>query len=144
MAHALVFLLVFHLLIFLSNPIANLVAGSTNISEIDRQALLNFQLGISDDPLGVLSSWGNVSYCSWRGITCGKAVEKSTASLCERMAGEGDAKKAPCCGTVATARAGVERLSCRTVATARAGVRVSPAVTSSHCSSMAAVLGLDW
>jgi hypothetical protein len=42
MAHALNFLLVFHLLIFLSNPIAILAAGSTNNSEIDWQALLNF------------------------------------------------------------------------------------------------------
>jgi len=81
MAHALVFLLVFHLLVFLSNPIAILAAGSTNNSEIDRQAHLNFQLGISDDPLGVLSSWGNVSYCSWRGITCRKALPLRVVSL---------------------------------------------------------------
>ena len=40
-------------------------------------------------------------------------------------------------------RAGVERLPCYTVATVEAGVKVSHAVTSSHCSSMAAVLGLD-
>jgi hypothetical protein len=80
MAHALIFLLVSHLLIFLSNPIAILAAESTNNSEIDRQALLNFQLGISD-PLGVLSSWGNGSYCSWRGITCGKALPLRVVSL---------------------------------------------------------------
>ena len=56
-------------------------------------------------------------------------------------------KRAPCCCTVAAAGADAEWLSCRTVATAGAGVKVSPAVTSSHCSSMAAwyvcVLGLD-
>ena len=59
------------------------------------------------------------------------------------MAGEGGAEKIPCCGTVAVAGAGVERLTCRTVATAGACTEVSSAVLSSHCSSMAAVLGLD-
>ena len=59
------------------------------------------------------------------------------------MAGEGGAEKAPCCGTVATAGAGAVRLSCRTVATAGAGAKVSPAVTSSHSSNIADVLGLD-
>ena len=38
----------------------------------------------------------------------------------ERTAGEGGVEKAPCCGTVATAGVGAERLSCRTVATAGA------------------------
>ena len=58
--------------------------------------------------------------------------------LYKRTAGEGGAEKAPCCGTVATAGAGAERLTCRTVAVAGVGAEVSPAVTSSHCSSMAA------
>ena len=43
--------------------------------------------------------------------------------------------------------ANAERLSYRTVTTAMVGAKVSPVVTSSHCSSMAAwhvyVLGLD-
>ena len=59
------------------------------------------------------------------------------------MAGEGGAEKAPCCGTVAAAGAGAERLTCRTIVTAGAGANVSPVVTSSNCSSMTAVLGLD-
>ena len=57
------------------------------------------------------------------------------------MVGEGGTEKGPCCGTVATTEAGAEWLTCLIVATA--GARVSPAVTSSHCSSMVAVLGLD-
>ena len=56
-------------------------------------------------------------------------------------------RKAPYCCTVAAAGADVERLSCRTVAAAGAGAKVSLAVTSSHCSSMATwhvcVLELD-
>ena len=39
---------------------------------------------------------------------------------------------------VRAAEAGVEKLSCRTAITAGADVKVSLAVTSSHCSSMAA------
>jgi len=52
-------------------------------------------------------------------------------------------RKAPCCGTVATAEADAERLTCRTVATAGTCAEVRPAVLSSHYSSMTAVLGLD-
>ena len=51
--------------------------------------------------------------------------------------GKAAPKRAPSAG------AGAERLTCRIVATAGVDVKVSPAVTSSHCSSMAAVLGLD-
>ena len=71
------------------------------------------------------------------------ACRTGCASLCEHTAREDDAEKAPCCGTVAAAGVGVERLTCRTVATAGVGTKVSSAVLSSHCSSMAAVLGLD-
>ena len=64
----------------------------------------------------------------------------------ERAAGAG-AERTPCCCTVAVAGAGAEKLPCRTVATAGAGAKVSSAVTSSHCSSIAAwhicVLKLD-
>ena len=56
------------------------------------------------------------------------------------MVREGGAKNALWYGTVAAAGAGAERLTCRTVATVGAGARVSPAVSSSHYSSMAAVL----
>ena len=54
-----------------------------------------------------------------------------------------DTEKAPCYGIVAAAEAGAERINYRTVATAGTGAEVSPAVLSSHCSSMTAVLGLD-
>ena len=59
------------------------------------------------------------------------------------MAGEDSTEKAPYCGIVATAGAGAERLPCRTVATVGAGTKVSPAVSSSHYSSITAVLRQD-
>ncbi|CAN6234061.1 unnamed protein product [Urochloa humidicola] len=81
MAHVLIFLLLAHLLILL-NPIAILAAESTNISEIDRQALLDFRQGITSDPLGVLSAWGKDSlYCNWRGVTCGLIIPKSLVEV---------------------------------------------------------------
>ena len=52
-------------------------------------------------------------------------------------------KRAPCCCTIAAVGVDAERLTYRTVATAGAGAKVSPAITSSNCSSMFAVLGLD-
>ena len=61
----------------------------------------------------------------------------------EHTVREDGAEKAPCCGTVAAAEAGVERLTCRSVARAETGAEVSPTVLSSHCYSMTAVLGLD-
>ena len=48
-----------------------------------------------------------------------------------------------CSCTVTATGAGTEWLTCRTVATAGADAKVSHAVTSSHCSSMTDVLGLD-
>ncbi|TKW03743.1 hypothetical protein SEVIR_7G062800v4 [Setaria viridis] len=82
MAHVLTFFLVAHQLIFLSNPAAILAAESANGSEIDRQALLSFRQGITSDPLGVLSSWGNNSlYCSWRGVVCGNSPPFRVVSL---------------------------------------------------------------
>ncbi|CAN6237050.1 unnamed protein product [Urochloa humidicola] len=81
MARVLTFLLLAHLLILLSNPNAILAAESTNVSEIDRQALLDFRQGITD-PLGVLSSWNDsLIYCTWRGVTCGNALPLRVVSL---------------------------------------------------------------
>ncbi|KAG0525174.1 hypothetical protein BDA96_06G033000 [Sorghum bicolor] len=79
MAHALIFLLVDHLLIFLlCNPIAFLAADSTNNSEIELQALLNFKQGITNDPSGALSTWNiSGSFCTWSGVVCGKALPPS-------------------------------------------------------------------
>ncbi|RLM78897.1 hypothetical protein C2845_PM12G06750 [Panicum miliaceum] len=41
----------------------------------DQLALLSFKKFVSDDPNGVLKSWGraasNVSYCQWHGLKCG-------------------------------------------------------------------------
>jgi Leucine-rich repeat (LRR) protein len=85
MAHPLLIflLLVAHPLIFLPRPAAILAAESANESEIDRQALLSFLQGITFDTLGVLSLWGgNASlYCSWRGVTCGRALPFRVVSL---------------------------------------------------------------
>jgi hypothetical protein len=69
MARVLIFLLAVHQLIFLPNPVAILAAESTNKSEIE--ALLSFQQGLTDDPLGVLSSWTHdTPYCRWKGVVC--------------------------------------------------------------------------
>ncbi|KAJ1267111.1 hypothetical protein BS78_07G031300 [Paspalum vaginatum] len=82
MDHLLIFLFVAHLLIFLSKPFAILAAESTNKSEIDRRALLEFKKGITSDPNGVLVSWqDSVDFCSWRGVTCGKALPFRVVSL---------------------------------------------------------------
>ena len=63
----------------------------------------------------------------------------------EHVAGA-DAERAPCCCTIAAVGVDVERLPCHIVATVGADAKVSSAVISSHCSSMAAwhvcVLGL--
>ncbi|WVZ95237.1 hypothetical protein U9M48_041028 [Paspalum notatum var. saurae] len=84
MDHLLIFFLVAHLLIiiFLSKPFVILASESTNKSEVDRQALLDFQQGITD-PLGVLRSWrkDSLDFCSWRGVTCGKALPLRVISL---------------------------------------------------------------
>ncbi|WVZ95239.1 hypothetical protein U9M48_041030 [Paspalum notatum var. saurae] len=84
MDHLLLFFLVAHLLIiiFLSKPFVILASESTNKSEVDRQALLDFRQGITD-PLGVLRSWrkDSLDFCSWRGVTCGKALPLRVISL---------------------------------------------------------------
>ncbi|KAI4328594.1 hypothetical protein L6164_020934 [Bauhinia variegata] len=48
-------------------------------NETDQLALLEFKKKISNDPLGIMSSW-NLSYhfCQWRGITCGKLHQRVT------------------------------------------------------------------
>ncbi|XP_025810407.1 probable LRR receptor-like serine/threonine-protein kinase At3g47570 [Panicum hallii] len=80
MARVLIFLLAVHQLIFLPNPVAILAAESTNKSEIE--ALLSFQQGLTDDPLGVLSSWTHdTPYCRWKGVVCGKALPLRVVSL---------------------------------------------------------------
>ncbi|WVZ95238.1 hypothetical protein U9M48_041029 [Paspalum notatum var. saurae] len=56
---------------------------STNKSEIDRQALLDFKRGITADPVGALGSWhkDSLDFCNWRGVTCGKALPFRVVSL---------------------------------------------------------------
>ncbi|XP_058089077.1 probable LRR receptor-like serine/threonine-protein kinase At3g47570 [Magnolia sinica] len=40
-------------------------------NETDRLALIAFKDGISNDPLGVLSSWNHsLHFCEWEGVTC--------------------------------------------------------------------------
>ena len=63
--------------------------------------------------------------------------------MCEHTVEERDTEKVLYYGTVAIAGAGAEGLTRLTIAIEGAGARLSPAVLSSHCCSMAAVLGLD-
>ncbi|XP_020168806.2 uncharacterized protein [Aegilops tauschii subsp. strangulata] len=69
-----------HFLIFMSS---NTVAKSiSNGSEVDRQALLSFKESITSDPRQVLSSWNHsISFCSWRGVTCGITLPTRVISL---------------------------------------------------------------
>nr|CAB3466501.1 unnamed protein product [Digitaria exilis] len=80
MAHVIIFLIVAYLLTFLWNPIAILAAESTNRSELDRRGLLYFKQGLND-PLGVLSAWVSLDFCSWKGVTCGRTLPPRVVSL---------------------------------------------------------------
>ncbi|XP_030540086.2 probable LRR receptor-like serine/threonine-protein kinase At3g47570 [Rhodamnia argentea] len=54
------------------------VFSTTN--ETDKLSLLAFKNGITEDPLGVLSSWNDsVEFCQWGGITCGRRHQRVTA-----------------------------------------------------------------
>ncbi|KAF8022007.1 hypothetical protein BT93_G2211 [Corymbia citriodora subsp. variegata] len=49
------------------------VQVSSASNETDKFALLAFKAGITEDPLGVLSSWNNtVNLCQWFGVTCSR------------------------------------------------------------------------
>jgi Leucine-rich repeat (LRR) protein len=68
--------LLLNFLLFVTTiPICYFVSGSQAATNgTDHLALLSFKDLITDDPSGVLKSWGNssaVSYCQWRGVTCG-------------------------------------------------------------------------
>ncbi|XP_048129422.1 probable LRR receptor-like serine/threonine-protein kinase At3g47570 [Rhodamnia argentea] len=54
------------------------VLSTTN--ETDKLSLLAFKAGITEDPLGVLSSWNDsVGFCQWRGVMCGNRHPRVTA-----------------------------------------------------------------
>ncbi|KQJ81941.2 hypothetical protein BRADI_5g03960v3 [Brachypodium distachyon] len=83
----LVLLLLTNLLVFFSS---NTIAQSkSNKYEIERQALLSFKSGVSNDPHEVLSSWGgSLHFCRWNGVVCGMtrpfhvvSVDLSSSSL---------------------------------------------------------------
>ncbi|XP_058089373.1 probable LRR receptor-like serine/threonine-protein kinase At3g47570 [Magnolia sinica] len=51
-------------------------------NETDRLALLAFKYGISEDPLGILSSWNDsLHFCEWKGITCSRRHHQRVTSL---------------------------------------------------------------
>lgn len=51
-------------------------AGNTNT---DKQALLEIKAKISEDPLGVMSSWNDtLHFCEWYGVTCGHRHQRVT------------------------------------------------------------------
>ncbi|KAL2540841.1 putative LRR receptor-like serine/threonine-protein kinase [Abeliophyllum distichum] len=46
-------------------------------NETDRQALLKFKDGISNDPLRILSSWNSsIHFCHWQGVACGSRHQR--------------------------------------------------------------------
>ncbi|XP_058088736.1 probable LRR receptor-like serine/threonine-protein kinase At3g47570 [Magnolia sinica] len=68
--------------IFLSsiNPCSPSVFTLKN--ETDRLALLAFKYGISEDPLGILSSWNDsLHFCKWKGVTCSRRHHQRVTSL---------------------------------------------------------------
>ncbi|XP_018732235.2 probable LRR receptor-like serine/threonine-protein kinase At3g47570 [Eucalyptus grandis] len=51
------------------------VSSTTN--ETDKLSLLAFKAGITEDPLGVLSSWnGSMGFCQWNGVMCGRKHQR--------------------------------------------------------------------
>ena len=51
------------------------MVGGNN--ETDRLALLEFKSKISDDPLGVMSSWNDsIHFCQWKGVSCGRRHQR--------------------------------------------------------------------
>ncbi|KAF8022005.1 hypothetical protein BT93_G2209 [Corymbia citriodora subsp. variegata] len=58
------------------------VQVSSASNETDKFALLAFKAGITEDPLGVLSSWNNtVNLCQWFGITCSRRHHNRVTAL---------------------------------------------------------------
>ncbi|XP_050257105.1 probable LRR receptor-like serine/threonine-protein kinase At3g47570 [Quercus robur] len=54
------------------------VVGGNN--ETDRLALLEFKAKITQDPLGISSSWNNsIHFCQWQGVTCGHKHQRVIA-----------------------------------------------------------------
>jgi Leucine-rich repeat (LRR) protein len=71
---------------FISLSFATLPLSSQQINnrtDDDRQALLYFKSGISQDPRGVLASWRNdsLNFCSWKGVTCSTTVPIRVVSI---------------------------------------------------------------
>ncbi|XVF41907.1 hypothetical protein PTKIN_Ptkin01aG0318300 [Pterospermum kingtungense] len=63
---------------FLS-PVDGITATRFRGYERDRQALLAIKSQITNDPLGVTSSWNySVDMCQWQGVTCGRRHQRVT------------------------------------------------------------------
>ncbi|EEF33523.1 serine-threonine protein kinase, plant-type, putative [Ricinus communis] len=57
---------------------ATFAIGNAN-NQTDRLALLDFKDKITDDPLGVVSSWNrSLHFCKWYGITCSRRHQRVT------------------------------------------------------------------
>ncbi|XVF68973.1 hypothetical protein PTKIN_Ptkin11bG0044000 [Pterospermum kingtungense] len=60
-------------------PIDGITAIRFRGYERDRQALLTIKSQITNDPLGVTSSWNSsVDMCQWQGVTCGRRHQRVT------------------------------------------------------------------
>ncbi|XP_043816490.1 probable LRR receptor-like serine/threonine-protein kinase At3g47570 [Manihot esculenta] len=66
---------VIHLLCF-NLPVASAIHRN---NDTDRLSLLEFKATISNDPLGVMSSWkSTLHFCRWYGVTCGRRHQRVT------------------------------------------------------------------
>ncbi|CAO2164543.1 unnamed protein product, partial [Urochloa humidicola] len=81
--HVFIFLVASHLFIFLSNPFTISAAESTNKSDIELRALLDFKEAVAD-PSGVLSAWVvDVHFCRWSGVTCEYGMGYKISTGCD-------------------------------------------------------------
>ncbi|KAK9153533.1 hypothetical protein Sjap_001013 [Stephania japonica] len=70
------------LIVISSIESSKVVTATMNLrNETDKVSLLVFKQGISNDPLGVLSSWNDSSsdFCKWQGVVCGRRHQRVVA-----------------------------------------------------------------
>lgn len=66
-------------IIFLLSMFCCLEFSTSSNNSTDKLALLEIKAKITDDPLGVMSSWNDtLNFCEWYGVTCGRRHQRVT------------------------------------------------------------------